>query len=158
MLSRIFPKQIDNNYQGHIFAAWLLALFLLVKTFASVNQIGLNPLWASREVLQGVEGVPLDTYSASAADAAIVLFGWWGVAGLTPTLLGLIAMVRYRAMIPMIYLLMAITKIGEQGLAETSPVVGMLGAGASLPLIAIALLLVGFGLSVTTPRRRANDG
>ncbi|MDX2274482.1 MAG: hypothetical protein NW206_03445 [Hyphomonadaceae bacterium] len=63
-------------------------MFLLVKTFASVTQIGLNPFWSSRDVLQGVEKVPLDTFSATAAtaaNAALVLFGWWGVTALMPT-------------------------------------------------------------------------
>jgi len=61
MLSRIFPKQIDTDYRGLKFAIWVLVLFLLIKTFASVNAIGLNPLWTNREVLQSVERVPLDT-------------------------------------------------------------------------------------------------
>jgi hypothetical protein len=158
VLNPIFPKRIDNTYHGHQLAVWILTLFLLVKTFASITQIGLNPLWTSREILQGVEGVPLDTYTTSAADAAIVLFGWWGIAGLMPTLLGFVAVLRYRAMIPIIYLLMAITKISEMALAEISPIVGILGAGAPMPLIGVALLLVGFGLSVTTPRRSKGAG
>lgn len=82
MLSRIFPKLIDNGYRGYQLAIWLLVLFLLARTFASVNQIGLNPLWTNPEVLQGVEGVPLDTFSPKAANAAIVLFAWWGATNL----------------------------------------------------------------------------
>ena len=82
MLRRIFPKQIDNDYRGYQLAIWLLAPLLLAKTFASITQMRLNPLWTNREVLRGVEGVPLDTFSANAADAALVLFAWWGVAGL----------------------------------------------------------------------------
>ena len=77
----------------------------------------------------------------------------WPAAERARTLLGLIALVRYRAMIPLIYLLMALTKIGEVALAETSPVVGMLGVGASTPLIGIAVMLLGFGLSLATPRK-----
>ena len=152
MLSRIFPKQIDD-YRGYPIAVWLLALFLLVKTFASVNAIGLNPLWGNRDVLRGVERVPLDAYGATEANAAIVLFAWWGVTALMFTVLGFVAVVRYRAMVPLIYLLMAINHIGQQVLADTSPLVGMLGAGESGPLIVIAVLLIGFGMSVTTPRR-----
>lgn len=154
MLSRIFPTQIDNAYQGRQLAVWFLTLFLLVKAFASVTQMDLNPFLSNREILQDVEGVPLDTFSAGAANAALVLFAWWGVAGLMLTVLGLIAVIRYRAMIPLIYLLTAITKIGETAIAEISPVVGMLGAGASMPLIGIGVLLLGFGLSVTPPRKR----
>ncbi|MBL8781265.1 MAG: hypothetical protein JNL06_10040 [Alphaproteobacteria bacterium] len=151
MLSRIFPRQIDE-YRGYQLAVWLLALFLLVKTFASVNAIGLNPLWSNRDVLRGVEKVPLDTFSTEGASAAMVLFAWWGVTALVFTVLGFIAVVRYRAMVPLVYLLMAINHIGQQVLADTSPLVRMLGAGEPRPLIVIAVLLIGFGMSLTTPR------
>ncbi len=156
MLSRTFPKQIDD-YRGYRLAIWLLALFLLVKTFASVNAIGLNPLWGNREVLQGVEQVPLDSYSTNAANVAIVMFAWWGVTALMFTVLGLVAVVRYPAMVPLVYLLMAINHIGQQVLADTSPLIRTLGAGESRPLIVIAVLLIGFGMSVTTPRRLEGD-
>ncbi|MBP6014632.1 MAG: hypothetical protein KBA31_20560 [Alphaproteobacteria bacterium] len=153
MLSRIFPKQIDNDYRGYQLAIWLLLLFLLVRTFAGVTQIGLNPLWTNSEVLQGVERVPLDTFNTKAAIAAIVLFGWWGATNLMLNVLGFIALVRYRAMVPLIYLLIVGSHIGQVALADMAPISGMLGAGASRPLVGIAVLLVGFGMSLTTPRR-----
>lgn len=153
MLSRIFPKQFDNDYRGHQLAVWLLALFLLVKTFACVTQIGLNPFWTSRDVLQGVERVPLDTFGATAANAALVLFGWWGVTALMPTLLGFIVVVRYRSMISLIYLLLVFNHIGQQALADTAPIVGMLGADAPRPIAIIVMLIFGFGMSLLTPQR-----
>lgn len=153
MLSRIFPKQIDNDYRGYQLAVWLLVLLLLLKSFALVSASGLNPFWAGRDFLQGVEKVPLDKFAANAADTATLLFAWWGFTALILTLLGLIAVLRYRAMIPLIYLLMVLNHIGQQMLTNTSPVTGMLGAHASRPLIAIAVLLIGFGMSLTTPRR-----
>lgn len=156
MLRRIFPKQIDNGYQGYQLAVWLLVLFLLVRTFAGITQVGMNPLWSSLEVLQSVERVPLDTFDGKAAGAAIVLFGWWGATNLMLNLLGFIAVVRYRAMIPLVYLLIAGSHIGQVALADTSPIVGMLGAGASRPILGIAVLLVGFGMSLTTPYKYKN--
>ncbi len=153
MLSRIFPKQIDNDYRGLKLAIWILVLFLLARTFASVTQIGLNPLWSNPEVLQGVEGVPLDKFSTKATNAAIVLFGWWGATNLMLNVLGFITVVRYRAMIPLVYLLIAGSHIGQVVLADTAPIAGMLGAGASRPIIGVAVLLIGFGMSLTSPRR-----
>lgn len=157
MLSRIFPERIDD-YRGYPLAVWLLVLFLLIKTFASVNAIGLNPLWTNHDVLRGVERVPLDTFDATAANTAVVLFAWWGVTALMFTVLGLIVAVRYRAMVPLIYLLMAINHIGQQVLADVSPLVKTLGAGEPRPLTVIAALLIGFGMSVTTPRRLEGAG
>lgn len=154
MLSRMFPKQLDNDYRGYQAAIWLLVLFLLVRTFAGVSQIGLNPLWTNSEILQGVERVPLDTFDTKAADAVIVLFGWWGATtNLMLNILGFIAVVRYRAMIPLVYLLIVGSHIGQVVLADTAPIAGMLGAGASRPIIGVALLLIGLAMSLTTPRR-----
>jgi hypothetical protein len=153
MLSRIFPKQIDNDYRGRLLAIWLLVLFLLVRTFSSITQMGLNPLWASSEVLQNVEGVPLDTFNVKAANAAVVLFGWWGATNLMLNVLGFIAVVRYRAMIPLVYLLIVGCHIGQVVLADTAPIAGMLGARALRPIIGTALLLIGLGMSLTRPHR-----
>ena len=157
MLARLFPKQFDNDYRGHPAALWLLALFLLLKAFASLNQIGLNPSWTARAVLEGVEKAPLSAFDETSAEVAIVFFGWWGVGGLVAVLLGVVSLLRYRAMVPLVYLMAAATKIGEQAVAEASPLAGMLGIGAPTPYVAIALLLAGFALSVTKSRRPAKQ-
>lgn len=39
MFSRIFPKQIDNAFQGHWLAVWLLVPVVLVKLAMDVNSI-----------------------------------------------------------------------------------------------------------------------
>ncbi|MBI1213679.1 MAG: hypothetical protein GC190_19645 [Alphaproteobacteria bacterium] len=153
MLARLFPERIDNTYRGYQAAIWILVLFLLGKTLASVNAIGANPYWSSRDVLQGVEGFPLDNFGATGAKAALLLYGWWGFSHLMLTVLAVIALVRYRSMIPLIFLLAAIEKIGMQFLAETAQLNGAGGAGAAMPLVVIALLLIGFALSISTPRQ-----
>lgn len=155
MLSRLFPKQIDNNYQGYKLAIWLLVLLMLFKTSISVNAVNWNPLMNNREVLQRADRIPLDTFSTNAADTAVLLFAVWGVTHLVLNVLGFIAVVRYRTMIPLIYLLMAIDHIGRKALADTYPIVRADDGTVNVPvnLILIALLLIGFGMSLTTPRR-----
>lgn len=157
MPGRLFPKQIDNTYRGYKLAIWLLVPLLLFKTAISVNALGWNPLMTNREVLQRADRIPLDTFSTNAADAAVLLFAVWGVTHLMLNVLGFIAVVRYRAMIPLIYLLMAIDHIGRKALADTYPIIRspIIGAEVDVPvaLILIALLLIGFGMSLTTPRR-----
>ena len=156
MLGRVFPKQIDNDYQGYKLAIWLLLLLLLFKTSISVNAVGWNPLMSSGEVLQRADRIPLDTYGANAADAAVLLFAVWGVTHLVLNLLGFIALVRYRTMIPLIYLLMAIDHIGRKAASDAFPIVRVSDGSVSVPvnLIVIALLLIGFGMSLTTPKKR----
>ncbi len=156
MLSRIFPKQIDNDYRGYRLAIWLLVLMLLFKTSISVNAVGWNPLMTSGEVLQRADRIPLDTFGANAADAAVLLFAVWGVTHLVLNLLGFIVLVGYRTMTPLTYLLMAIDHIGRRAAADVFPIVRVTDGSVSVPvnLILIALLLIGFGLSLTTPEKR----
>lgn len=156
MLSRLFPRQIDNDYRGFKLAIWLLVPLLLFKSAISVNALGLNPLMTNREVLQRADRIPLDTFSTNAADAAVLLFAVWGVTHLMLNVLGFIAVVRYRAMIPLIYLLLAIDHIGRRALVDIYPIIRVDDGTVDVPvnLILIALLLIGFGMSLTTPRRR----
>lgn len=158
MFRRLFPKQIDNNYRGYRFAIWLLVLLLLFKTSISVNAVGWNPLMTSGAVLQAADRIPLDTFGTNAADTAILLFAVWGVTHLVLNVLGFVAVVRYRAMIPLIYLLMVIDHIGRKGASDTFPIVRtpLIGTDVDVPvnLIIIALLLIGFGMSLMVPRRR----
>jgi hypothetical protein len=147
---------MDNTYQGYKLAIWLLVLLLLFKTSISVNAVGWNPLMTSHDVLQRADRIPLDTFSTNAADSAVLLFAVWGVTHLVLNLLGFIALVRYRAMIPLIYLLMAIDHIGRKAAADIFPIIRANDGTVSVPvnLILIALLLIGFGMSLTTPERR----
>ncbi len=157
MFNRLFPKQIDNNYRGYKLAIWLLVPLLLFKTVMSVNAVGWNPLITNREVLQLADRIPLDTFSTNAAAAAVLLFALWGVTHLMLNVLGFIAVVRYRTMIPLLYLLMAIDHIGRRSLVDIYPVIKTLRTEETfvvpVNLTLIALLLIGFGMSLTTPRR-----
>jgi hypothetical protein len=155
VFSRIFPKKFDNDYRGYKLAIWLLVLLLLFKTAISVNAIGWNPLMTSGEVLQRADGFPLDTFSTNAADAAVLLFAAWGVTHLVFNVLGFIALIRYRTMIPLLYLLMAIDHIGRRILTDTFPLTRVEDGSIVVPvnLILVALLLIGFGMSVTTPEK-----
>jgi len=157
IVNRFFPAHFDNEYRGHPAALALLSAFLLLKAFASINQVGVNPWWSNRAVLQGIEAVPLGAFGSTEADVALALFAWWGVEGLAWVALGVFALFRYRAMVPLYFLISAATKIADQAIVEASPLTGMLGVGATPPYAAITLLLIGLALSLTPSRRRDNE-
>lgn len=151
MLGLIFPKQIDNRFRGNQAAFALLVVLLLGRAFASFAQIGINPLLPRREALEHFEGVPLGTFGPEAGEAALVLFAWWGVASLVLTFFGILVLFRYRSLIPLTLLMMAGAKIGEIACAEASPLTGMLGIGAPMPLIAAGMTLLAFVLAILPP-------
>jgi len=160
MLERLFPKQIDNRYQGYPFAIWVLASLVLIKFMMGLNVSGLNPWIDNRFIAQSVDRFPLDTYSAETASVVMFLFASWGLALFALTLLGVVVLIRYRAMIPLVYLLLAIEQFGRKAIATLHPIVRAeqadgLSSAALINWTLMAALAIGFILSLVSPRRRA---
>ncbi len=159
MLSNLLPKRIDNGYRGHALAIWLLIPIVLMKLAMGVNVAGLNPWISSRFVLQNADGIPVDTFPIEAGAAVVFLFASWGLALLVINLLGVVVLIRYRAMIPLVYLLLSIEQIGRKGLAILHPIIRS-GEGASgiSPGLWInwglsAALVIGLILSLVSVRK-----
>src|SRR5665213_3439821 len=107
MLNRIFPKQFDNNYRGHWLAIWLFAPVVLARLAMAANSI-IN----TRFVAAGADGIPLDAYNAGGAEAVVLLFALLGLFALLLALQGVMVLVRYRSMIPFMFLLFLIVQVG----------------------------------------------
>lgn len=138
MLSRIFPKQIDNHYRGHRFALWLFYPLLFMKL-----AIDLVAIFSKDGGAQSADGIPLDTFGAGGAEAVIGVVAFLGLAGLLLRLLSVLALVRYRAMIPLLYVLMVVEYIGHKGIGWMKPIARVgppSGSFVSLGLFALSLL------------------
>src|SRR6185436_2992774 len=117
MLTRIFPSQFDNNYRGLWLAVWLFVPLMLMKAVQ-----GANSFIMPRFVLAAADGVPVDQYGPAAANVVVALFALLGMNGVVIPLLSLIAVVRYRAMIPLLYLMLIILQIGARILNTLNPI------------------------------------
>jgi uncharacterized membrane protein len=145
MIDRIFPRQIDNRYRGHRIALWLLALLIAVKLVMGVNSV-VN----TRSVATGADGIAIDTLSADAAATMLRLFAAVALGQLVLTLQALLALVRYRAMVPLVYLLLTVEHLGRRALALAFPAEpsATVPVGLYLNLGMLAALLIGLLLSV----------
>jgi len=158
MLSRIFPKQFDNAYRGHWLAIWLIVPTLLFKLTMGVNVAGLNPWISNRFIIQNADGIPIDAFGAEASSVVMFLFASWGLCLLVLSLLGIVVLIRYRAMIPLMYLLLSIEQFGRKGISLASPIVkavetGEVSLGFFINWGFMAALVIGLALSLATPRR-----
>jgi hypothetical protein len=154
MRSRIFPKQFDNNYRGHWFGMWLLVPIVLLRLV-----IGTNSVLNTRLVATTADGIPLDSFGTAGADAVIALFALLGLYLLLFALLGVVVLIRYRAMIPFMYLLLLIQQLGSRALGMLHPI-GRFGAsstqiGSALVLGILAATVIGFILSLLRAGDRA---
>lgn len=162
MLSRLLPRQLDNTYQGYTLALWLLVPIVVVKFLMGVNVAGLNPWVSNRDVLRTVDGIPLDTFGADATSTVVFLFASWGLALLLLSVLGIAALLRYRAMIPLMYLMLAIEQIGRTELSRLNSIARAVGPGGVSPGTLInwglaAALVIGLVLSLAAPRKGARE-
>ncbi len=156
MLTRLFPKQIDNDYRGHVLAIWLLVPLALMKFLQGANVAGLLGTGNSRQILETVDNVPVSAFPAEAASQLVFLFAAWGVGVLVLGFLGMVVLLRYRAMIPLMYLLLLIEQVGRQALSTIHldrPFVSLAASPANLInwgfLVAMAI-----GLLVSVSGRR----
>src|SRR5206468_3350683 len=117
MLQRLFPAQLDNTYRGSRIAIWLLVPIVLAKL-----AIGGNVMIQTRMVATNADGIPLDSYNAAGAQAVLAFFALWGLGQAILALLGVLALIRYRSMIPLIYLVLLIEQLGRKALFLAKPI------------------------------------
>lgn len=122
MLNRLLPKQLDNAYKGHVLALWLFAPLALLKLIMGLNVSGLNPWIENRDIATTVDRVPLDSYGAEAASAFMFMFASWGLTLFILSLCALIALARYRAMIPLLYVFLTMEQFGRYYIATLHPI------------------------------------
>lgn len=159
MLTRLFPRQIDNDYRGWRLAIWLLVPLALVKLLQGANVAGLFGPGNSRQVLEGVDKVPLGAFPAEAASHLVFLFAAWGLGVFVLGFLAIVVLLRYRAMIPLMYLLLLIEQLGRKALSTIHldrPFLSLAPSAANLINWAFLLVIVaGFLLSLSPRRPRA---
>ena len=144
MLSRFLPQRIDNTYSGSRVALWFLGLVLLLK-----GAMGGNAIFNGHTVASSADGVPLDTYPPEAAQAVLSLLGLWGVGHVVLTLLGLLFLVRYRAMVPLMFLVLLVEQLGRKLVILALPIARPGGApGSFVSEGLLVLMIVGLGLSL----------
>ncbi len=152
ILSRIFPKQFDNTYRGHWLGLWLLVPIALVKATQGVNSI-IN----TREVAMKADGIPLESFDGPAATTVVALFVLVGLYALILPLQSLLVLIRYRAMVPFMFLMLLLFQGGGRLLLLLNPLVrssaqsitfGGFSVGTIINLAILAITVLGFVLSL----------
>ena len=149
MLDRLFPRTIDNDYHGHKLALWLFGLVLLLRTVMSMNAI-----FNGYTVATIADGIPLDTFSPDAARTVLSLFAAQALTYFAICLLGMIALVRYRAMIPLLFALLLFLQSARRLLFQFLPLDRSGAAfGPYVNLGLVVAIICGLALSLWQPAR-----
>lgn len=152
MSGGLFPKRFDNDYRGQRLALALLAPIVLMKA-----AMGANAFLNTRFVIAIADKIPLDTFSPGAQEATVFMYQAWGLCLFLLSALGVLALIRYRSMVPLMFLILGAENIVRRALHLVDPFsfaqsAGPPSTGALINYALIAGLIVGF-ISSLTPRR-----
>jgi hypothetical protein len=151
MLNRVFPQRFDNDYRAHKLALWLFIPIALMKVGISVSSI-----FDTYNVVRSADGIPIDTFTSGGAEAVVSVTTLLGLSQFLLASLGVLALVRYRAMIPLMYVLLLVEYLAKKWILLVKPIVRT-GTSPStyVNLVLIVLLVAGLVLSLRT---RSSDG
>jgi hypothetical protein len=144
MLNRILPQRFDNNYHGHKLALWLFIPIVFLKI-----GISLSSIFDTYNVVRSADGIPIDTFTSGGAEAVISVTTLLGLSQFLLASLGVLALIRYRTMIPFMYVLFSVEYLAKKWILLVKPIVRT-GASTStyVNLLLIALLIAGLFLSL----------
>jgi hypothetical protein len=149
MLNRLFPAHVDNRFDGHRAALWLLGLLIALKLVVSLNSI-----FNTASVAQGADGIALDSFGPAAAREVLTLFALTALGQLVLASIALAALIRWRALVPFLYLVSLVEQIARRFIVEAHDV----ARSASSPVAwyvtygILALLALGLALSLVPAR------
>jgi len=136
----LFPKTIDNTFRGQWIA---LAVFTALTVMIIVRSC--IHILAPDGGAQSIATIPLDSYSDGASGTIISMFALWGQSQLLLGIVFLIALVRYRSLVPFCYMLIIVEWGGRVVIGKYKPIETLEtapGAAANLPIAGIAAVML----------------
>ncbi|HWO87972.1 MAG TPA: hypothetical protein VNL98_02360 [Gemmatimonadales bacterium] len=144
MFSLLLPQRIDNTYRGYKLGLWLFAVVVLMKVAMSLNSV-----FNGYSVATSADGIPLDTFPSGAARTVVALFALLGLSHFIFALLGVLALVRYRSMIPIMLTLLLLQQLSKKLILQFVPIVRTgTPPGFYVNLVLLAAIIVGLALSL----------
>ena len=117
MLDRILPRHIDNTFRGQKLALWFFVVIVLMKIPQS-----LAVLFGGPSVISSADGIPLDTYAPAAAQTIVSLWALLGLTRFWICLLCMLVLVRYRSMVPFMFVLLLLHDLGRNLVLHLFPI------------------------------------
>ena len=148
MLDRLLPQRFDNDYHGHRLALWLFGLLVLVKV-----AIAFGSIFNGYEAASSADGIPLDTFTPAGAQAVVTLFALLGLLDLVLCIVCVLALVRYRTMIPLMFALFLLEYAGRRLILLVMPIASTgRPPGLFINLALVAVMIGGLALSLWNRR------
>ena len=150
MLEKILPEKVDNTFPGYKFAAYAFLGFIIFTVARSLAHMFLPD--------GGAESIATIDLSLGGAEVIIGVFAKWGLSQLLMAGLYIIVYIRYKSLIPLMYIIIIAEYVGRicMGLLKPFETVGT-PPGAIGNLIIIPLATILFIFSIRTERFRLQE-
>ncbi len=151
MITRIFPKNINNDYKGYGIAVYVFVIYSVMSVVRSCIHFfspdgGAGSI-AHIDLSQGGENI-------------IFVFGLWGSSQLILAFVQLLVSVRYKSLLPFMYILLFLEYCFRALLGMMKPLVFEAAAGTPpggyLDKIMIPLALIMLMLSLMTKKAKTS--
>jgi hypothetical protein len=144
LTEKLLPRSADNHYGGAKIALWIFGLIVLMKV-----GMGLGCIFNGQAAAAGADGIPLDTFGPAGAKAVVTMFALWGLAQLTVGLICILALVRYRSLVPLLLALLLFEHASRKLILYVLPI-ARVGSppGFTINLVLFALEILGLGLAL----------
>ena len=113
----ILPTIVDNDYRGHKVALWFFYLITAVTVVRSCIH-----MFKSDGGAQSIGTIPLDTYSENGVGVIIGMFAYWGLSQLMFGIMQVIVALKYKSLIPFMYLMLILEWGGRLALGMYKPI------------------------------------
>ncbi len=98
---KVLPKVIDNQYKGNNIAKQVFLAITILTLIRSLIHV-----FAPDGGAQSIATIPLDTYTQAGAASVIMVFSLWGLSQLLMGVMYLVVCLRYKSLIPAMYVLL----------------------------------------------------
>ena len=138
----LLPAQIDNHYRGLKISQYAFFLITAVTLVRSLIHV-----FAPDGGAQSIATIPLDSYSAEAASTVILMFSLWGLSQLLMGIVYLGVSLKYRSLIPAMYVLVIFEYAMRIVIGQMKPILttgtapGSIGSWIMVPVCAVLLAL-----------------
>jgi len=144
MFNDILPKRFDNTYHGKKLALWLLGFLAFSKIV-----MGLNCIFNGYYVAASADGIPLGSYSPAGTQTVVSMFAAWGLSVLIFGLLSMLALLRYRSMVPFMFALLLVEHLSRKLIFVFLPIARSEGSkGWLVNLVLLVVIVIGLALSL----------
>ena len=139
---KLLPVVIDNQFRGIKLSQYA---FLLITAATIVRS--LIHVFAPDGGAQSIATIPLESYSPQAAATVILMFSLWGLSQLLMGFVYLGVYLKYKSLIPMMYLLLTVEYAMRIVIGQMKPIVtsgtapGSIGNWIMVPVCVVLLAL-----------------